>query len=540
MTAATHGPATEGGISAGLTLPELLRRAAREDPTRVFVRFDDADVELTYGELRERSGRLAAGLRAIGVERGDRVALCAGNSPDLLVTYVASTLLGAVVVPIGVALVGASLARVVEKTAPKVAVVAGQGLSAGAALAELGVTVIAGEREEGGPDDAVDFDELLAHGCLSDDQVASVTLADPVAIMFTSGTTGMPKGAVWPHGVITSQARAASRVLGIRPDDVLYTCLPLSHSNAMCTTLAAALLQGATCVVGDGFSASRFWERVERSRATTVNLLGAMAPILMAQPVRPEERRHALRIALVIPTPADREAFESRFGCPVTELYGSTDVSVPIGVPFGERRGGSCGKALPGWTCRIVDELDEEVAVGEVGELVVRPEEPHTVPSQYWDEPQATVEARRNLWLHTGDAMRRDAEGWFYFVDRLTDSIRRFGENVSSHEVEVTLMAHPAVATAAVVAVPSELSEDEVMAVVVPREGSTLEPEELDAFCRGELPHFAVPRYIHLRGDLPRTTTGKVQKAKLRQDGIVPGTWDGGARRRRPEGGVAK
>ena len=259
-----------------------------------------------------------------------------------------------------------------------------------------------------------------------------------------------------------------------------------------------------------------------------------MTPILWNRDGGAAERgTRRAALAFVVPAPPNLAEFEARFGLTVTEAFGLTDAGVPIGVPHGvERPPGSCGRAQPDWECRVVDELDNDVAADVVGELVVRPRLPYLSQLGYWNRPDATVSARRNFWFHTGDLFRMDAGGWFHFVDRAKDAIRRSGENVSGFEVEQVLNAHPKIAEAAVFAVPSDLAEDEVMAALLLEEDAVLPWDELLEFCRSRLPYFAVPRYLEVMEEFPRTGTAKVRKADLRQRGVTSSTFDAGPVRR--------
>ncbi|HEV2369478.1 MAG TPA: AMP-binding protein, partial [Acidimicrobiales bacterium] len=290
-------------------------------------------------------------------------------------------------------------------------------------------------------------------------------------------------------------------------------------------TFFAAVLSGAHAVIGRHFSATRFWMDAHDHGATVISLMGSMAPILWKQDPSALDRDHRVRLAVVAPTPKYVTEFEARFGLRCTEMYGLTDVGLPLGIPAGARRPGSCGRPTPPWQCAIVDDEDNVLPVGEVGELVLRPRRPWAGSLGYWEMPEATVEANRNLWFHTGDRMRSDEEGWFYFVDRKKDAIRRSGENISSFEVEQVILGHPAVAEVAVYPVPSDLAEDEVMAALVLHPGAELDLEQLLAYCGQMLPPFALPRFVDVLAALPKTETQKVQKEALRQSGVTPTTW---------------
>jgi crotonobetaine/carnitine-CoA ligase len=252
-----------------------------------------------------------------------------------------------------------------------------------------------------------------------------------------------------------------------------------------------------------------------------------MINMLLAQPASKDDRAHEIKIALAPATPAPLyEPFAERFGVELLDGYGSTETNHVTGVPGDPARPGSLGRALDEFQIAVVDEHDAPVADGEPGELVVRPRYPFSMATGYYGMPEATLAAWRNLWFHTGDRVIRDADGWYRFVDRAKDSIRRRGENVSSFEVEQALQEHPAVAAVAVFPVPSSLADDEVMAAIVLEPGIEAEPLDLVRFCEPRIAYFAIPRYIDFVAVLPLTDNGKVRKAELRERGVTSATWD--------------
>jgi carnitine-CoA ligase len=291
--------------------------------------------------------------------------------------------------------------------------------------------------------------------------------------------------------------------------------------------VAQAALAGAEAVIEVRFSASRYWNDVQAAGATVVYLLGAMVPMLLAQPASAAERRHRVRVGLGPGVPAAAAiAFAERTGVRLVEGYGSTETNFVIAGDRDAPADGTMGRAQPGFEARVVDADDAELPPGEAGELVLRASEPWSFASGYFGRPEQTVEAWRNGWFHTGDRVVREADGRLRFLDRLKDAIRRRGENVSSYEVEQVLLAHPAVAEAAVFPVRSELAEDEVMAAIVVRGGEAVDPAALCDWCAERLPGFAIPRYVDVVDDLPRTGNGKVQKFALRERGVTASAWD--------------
>ncbi|WP_241116869.1 AMP-binding protein, partial [Achromobacter xylosoxidans] len=349
---------------------------------------------------------------------------------------------------------------------------------------------------------------------------------DTLAILYTSGTSGLSKGVCCPHAQFHWWGVIAARNLGIGADDVLYTSLPLFHTNAL-NACFQALATGAAIVCDERFSVSRYFERLAATGATVTYLLGAMVPMLLAREPSAAESGHRARIALAPGVPERFHAtFTGRTGIALLEGYGSTETNFALGGTLAEQRPGTMGRVAPEFEAIVADEHDAPLPDGQAGELLLRARPPFAIATGYFGMADKTVEAWRNLWFHTGDRVVRDADGYFRFLDRMKDAIRRRGENISSYEVEQVLLAHPSVAVAAVYAVRSELAEDEVMAALVCKPGCALTPEALLDFCQPRMPYFAVPRYLRVLDDLPRTENGKVRKFRLRDEGVTGDTWD--------------
>jgi crotonobetaine/carnitine-CoA ligase len=513
------------------TLPKMLARQARRFGDRACVAMPGA--EWRHAELAGVAARRGAALRAAGVQRGDRVAIMCGNRTEFLETVLGCGWIGAVSVPVNSAAMGPQIEYLLADSGAKLLVIEDR-FHARLHTADLRRTSLQDVWIVGDP--PVDAAASSLPNCVrwpdaqGEIEAAEVLPSDTFAILYTSGTTGPSKGVLCPHAQYYWWGVHSADVLGLRSDDVLCTTLPLFHINAL-NTFAQAAVVGCSAHFLEKFSASGFWPAMARTGATVVYLLGAMVPILLAQPAGAGERDHRVRIGLGPGVPESAgAAFHARTGVLLLEGYGSTETNFVIATRPGSPRRGLMGWVRPGFEARVVDDADNEVPTGEAGELVLRADQPFAFASGYFGKPEKTVEAWRNLWFHTGDRVVRDADGGLRFVDRIKDAIRRRGENISSWEVEQVLMMHPAVATAAVYPVRSELAEDEVMAAVILHVGATLAPAELAGFCEGRLPKFAVPRFIELVADLPRTENGKVQKYKLRERGVPPACWDRGAR----------
>jgi carnitine-CoA ligase len=496
--------------AAQRTIPALLELQARQRPDRVLARDDSAS--LTNAEALERAATRADALQATGVGRGDRVAMLSENRLEVVELWLACAWLGAVLVPINTALRGPQLSHVLGDSAAKLLVLEPQ-------LVEYleYVDALPGQRWL--------LDETYpAPGAPA--PRADVGPGEPTIILYTSGTTGPSKGVLCPQAQWYWWAVETGNILGVVEGDVLYTNLPLFHTNAV-NTFVQALVYGATFAIGPRFSASQFWRRVVDAEATVTYLLGTMVHILAKRDPDPDEHRHRVRVALAPATPAALyEPFQSRFGVRLVDGWGSSETNFVLSCAHEGAPPGSMGGITPGFDARVVDDNDEEVARGSPGELVVRSDEPFAFALGYHNLPEKTVEAWRNLWFHTGDRVVRDDDGWFWFLDRIKDSIRRRGENVSSYEVEAVLTAHPQIAAAAVVPVPAEVGDDDVLACIVLREGAVLRAEELIEFCEPRLAYFAIPRYVDFVDELPLTSNGKVEKYKLRERGVTPSAWD--------------
>ena len=512
------------------TLPALLERQAARYGERPLFRF--GATELSYRGVRELAARSAGRLVEAGVRPGDRIATMCENRLELFELILGCAWAGAIVVPINTASRGAQLEHILGNCGASLLVVESAHLEAFAPLRSRGSVELAWVLP---PLDGLPADPgSVAGWSVVDVPAAGEAIAahpagpgEIAAILYTSGTTGPSKGVRCPHAQFYWWGVLMSESLRIVEGDVMYTCLPLFHTNAL-NAFVQALVSGATFVLGERFSASRFWARVKAADADVTYLLGAMVTILMARAYEPVEREHHVRIALAPATPArifDR--FHDRFRVQLVEGYGSTETNAPIVAEDpAQGRGGYMGTVRAGFHARVVDENDEPVPDGTAGELVLRHDEPFAFADGYWAMPEHTVQAWRNLWFHTGDRVVRDPDGWFRFVDRAKDAIRRRGENISSWEVEQAVLEHPSVSAAAAFPIPSELGEDDVMAAVVLEPGEALTPEELIDHCRPLLPYFAVPRYVEFVSELPLTENGKVRKQVLRERGLTPTTWD--------------
>ncbi len=512
------------------TLGRVLEEQAASHGDRVFLDFKGEE-QATYRQLNERANRYANGLLAKGVGKESKVAVMLPNCPEYLYCWFGLAKIGAVMVPINTAHKGELLQYIVDRSDAE-------------ALITDAMWLTRFEEIEGGLEKVR---HVWLHGTSDDSKLKKISVSslseieqsankqpcvevkhsDPMTILFTSGTTGPSKGVVMSHHYYYFAAKTIGAGMKDNSDDVLYTCLPLFHVNAQVCTVLAALVFDAQVAMYEHFSASTFWDEIRRSRATVFLALGAMGNILTKAAPRPADRDHRVRLAMVVPPPEDLEGFERRFGLRVVyETFGMTEGIITPPEIVEPRRPACCGRPTAEAEVKIVD--DDDVALGprEAGEIVIRPHESYTMMSGYYKMPEATLEAFRNLWFHTGDLGWMDEEGFLYFFGRKKEAIRRRGENISAFEVERIVNQHPSVLESAAIAVPSELGEDEVKIVVVLKEGERLTPEELMDFCERRMAYFMVPRFVEFRDSLPKTPTQRVEKYKLQAEGNKPETWD--------------
>jgi crotonobetaine/carnitine-CoA ligase len=505
--------------------PMLETRAARH-PERRFALFEDG-TSWTYGECLAEVRRAAAGLQQLGIRKGDRVLAWLPTGKAILRTWFAANYLGAVYVPLNTAYRGAVLAHVINASRARVLVAHSALVErlAGLSLGHLTDVVVSGGAPGDSPLPGV---RLHAESVLQGDDSAvedvEVNHWDAQSIIYTSGTTGLSKGVLSPYLQLYTTAAVVYGYL--REGESILVNLPMFHVGGT-SGVYIALMRGGSVYLVDGFSTTRFWDQVrEGNCATTCGLIGVMAAFLAREPARPDDDDNPLRCMTMFPVNEETVAFARRFGFDYLTGFNMTEVSAPLVTDLNTSIYGSCGRPRSGVQARIVDEHDVEVPQGAVGELVLRSDTPWTMCIGYDGQPQATAEAWRNGWFHTGDLFRQDEHGDFYFVDRRKDAIRRRGENISSFEVENAVRQYPDVAEAVAIGVQSEVAEEEVMVVVTARPGHDVDPRALVEFLIPRLPYFMVPRYVRVVAEIPKTETNKVRKIVFREQGITADTWD--------------
>lgn len=523
------------------TLPSVLRHWAAAQPEATYLDVPEEGATYSYAACLHRAETIARFLLSRGAVAGDRVVVMGANSSRFVFTWLGSAVAGLVEVPINTAYEHDFLAHQVRTVEPRWAVIDDVHANKFVEVADAASSIEAFWVIDTGARDAA-LALLRAHGWDAEPwerlleggtaELVDVTAQQLAAVFFTSGTTGPSKGVAMPHAQMHYFADETRALTRATTADTWMTVTPLFHGNAQFMAAYPAMVAGARIVVRSKFSASRWVDQLRESGVTITNMIGVMMDFIWKQDARPDDVDNALRCVFSAPTASSIvEPMRRRYGIEAfVEVFGLTETSAPIMSPYGgDRPAGAAGLVADDFfEVRLVDpETDEEVPIGSVGELVVRPRIPWIVSLGYFNMPAQTAKAWRNLWFHTGDALRRDDDGWYYFVDRFKDALRRRGENISSYEVETAILSHPSIVECAVIGVPApgvEAGEDEVMAYVITAAPTTA--DEVWAWSAARIPAFAVPRYLRFVDELPKTPSQRVQKAKLRVLGIAEGTHD--------------
>lgn len=527
MSVPAHAP---GRAAFTGPLPLILLDRASMNPARAYLE-DVSGRQVSYAEFLALVGKYMTHLWRLGVGPGDRVAVLMPQGIDAHAVWLAIVWLGGWEVPVNIEFHGDMLAYLMADAKARIAVVAPDLAGALARIAnrlEHLQSILVTDPSFGGH--SYDFGRASV-SCFDAgvDAHADVRLApsigdgDVATVIYTSGTTGPSKGVLVPWG----EFYTALDIYGCRKDgsDVLYTPFPINHLSGKVPIYDMAAL-GGKAVLRRRFSVGEFWSDVRSHGCTATILLGGTAAFLANQPAAPTDRDHGMRNVVMVPVMDDYQAFAERFSLSIMTIYGMSECGWPfMSPPTGLANARSCGRLRDGWHVRIVDAAGIDVPVGDAGELLVRCDQPHALMRGYLDRPEATQNALRDGWFHTGDAFRADVDGNYYFVDRLKDAIRRRGENISSFEVETLALKYPQLGECAAVAVPAETGEDEIKLVCTGRDGQAVDLEGLARFCAEQMPGFMVPRYFEQLPALPYTPTNKVQKTALRATGIG-NAWD--------------
>ncbi len=516
------------------TLGRALAEQAAHNGDTVYLAFGER--RYRYAQVNAQVNRIANALAGQGIGLGDMIALYMDSCPEYVWAALAASKLGAIWVPVNSDYKGEWLADTVRRSRPAAMVVdaahaarlaAAGGPPAGCALYWVGDGPLAGI------ENARAFAELLDGDDAEPDQSA-IRCADTCAVLWTSGTTGRSKGVMQSHNVWINAATLANVLFMPRSGDVAFNVMPLYNSAAWVTGVFRALVAGVTVAVDPSFSVGDFWRRADFYGATQAFTLGAMHVFLLNAPERPDDAAHAMRVMHCVPLETERaDAFSRRFGVRVIgQGYSQSEAMGSIAQGHGSRERwppNSCGNAIESAVhAKLVDEAGNEAPVNTPGELWLKPRLPHTFFNGYYDDPEATAAAWAGDWLKTGDLLRADEDGNYFFVDRKKDAVRFKGRNISTFEVEHVARQHPAVSDCAAYGIPSAVlsSEDELKLDITVLDGADVSPEALARFINDNAPHYFVPRYIERVDSLPYTPTNKVQKYRLRERGVDARAWD--------------
>jgi carnitine-CoA ligase len=515
--------------------PRILERHATERGNKTLLKYQEKS--WTYQEVDILANRIGNKFSEWTIEKGNHVLIMMPNVPEFIFTWLGLTKIGAVEVPVNTAYKGNLLKHIINDSRARTMVIHEEYLVNLAQVSNeieiLEFLIVFGTNDLESVKDR--FPQFIIHSYqdLYTGEPArpevEVNGTDPMAIMYTSGTTGNSKGVIVTYFHAYSYTGPDFKEW-FTEDDCYYLMLPLFHVGGQWAGFYLSMCKGAQVALFPKFTASKFWDYAREYGCTITLLLGAMANFLVKQPERPDDHENPIRRVNIIPLIKELESFSNRFKVEISTGYGSTEASSPISADTGFWKQitetNYCGQVRQDFEVQVVDENDVPLPPGKVGELCVRSKLPWSIMTGYYNLPEKTLESWKNLWFHTGDAMYYDESGNYFFVDRINDSIRRRGENISSTEVEGEVLSHPSVMEVAAVAVESEYSEDEIKIVVVLQPNQTIEPEELIKYLESRMPYFMVPRYIQYKDSLPKTPTNKIKKVDLRKEGITSDTWD--------------
>lgn len=512
------------------TLPALLKTQAEKNAATPFLVTDTEAI--SFGEAYTRCLSIAGGLAELGLRKGDHLVLYLHNCPEMALLAIAANMLQAVWVPISTDYKGAWLDDAVNRSRPTIIVTEAaliERLEINTDTPLISIDAVAEAQQNKPP---LAFQSLLSATPIEPD-FAGIDYGDTSAIVWTSGTTGKSKGVMVSHnGWIRPIMRGSSVFYQSQPGDVIFNVLPMYHAGAWNTSILRALAEGISVVIEKSFSVTNFWQRIEKFQATQSFTLGAMHMFLWNAPAQDDDAANTLRVLQAIPIAKDlMEPFEKRFGLRLAGSGLGQSECMLITTEAGAEQeipDNSIGFAQPDTLVKIFDDQDQEVPIGTVGEIRIKPLEPYIVFNGYLDNPEATKEAWRGEWYCTGDLGYQDANGAFFFSDRKKDAVRFAGRNISTMEVESVVRQHPAVSDVAAYGIPSEelASEDELKVDIVLKPGEAPGYESLAKFINDNAPHYFVPRYMEFVSDLPYTPTNKIQKFKLRERGLSAHTWD--------------
>ncbi len=489
------------------------------------------DKKISYADLDRESNRMAKVFLDIGVSKGDTVCVMLPNCIEYFYVWFGLAKIGAVLIPLNYHLKGMGLEYVIEHSDTELIIfdrkVKDQLLPVFGKNKKIKNKIVVSPPGWTSPENYLYFDQLRDKYSPDSPPKIKIERSDLMSILYTSGTTGPPKGVMLSHYAYLNGGREGTMVFELGPDDIAYTTLPLFHINAQQLTTMGCLTAEIPMVLAERFSLSNFWDDIRKSGATIVVFIGSMTAVLFKQPEKEEDGLNNLRAGACAAMPNEIwKEFEKRFQLKIVECYGLTETStLATRNPYHAVKFGSIGKPVSYADVEIWSEDNKKLMPGEVGEIVVKGKQPHVLFEGYFKMPDKTKESMYDGWFKTGDRGYYDEDGYFYFVDRLKECIRRRGENISPYEVEKVVSSHPNVLECAAIGVPSELGEEDVKLCVVVKPEENITPEEIYNYCRDRMSYFMVPRYIVFKELLPKTETQKVQKYVLKNEGLT-GAWD--------------
>jgi crotonobetaine/carnitine-CoA ligase len=505
-----------------LTVNSVLSHQASVRGDKEYIRTVEG-CSLSFSAVHRLTNQISNWLIAQGLGPGSHIAVFMENEVECLLSHIAITKMGAVSIPINASAGGGMLAHYLNFS-DSVAVIATpefaqRVVALGAEVAPLHTLIVVGQFER----TAVGRFRVLSFADYQGAPDAPITespnFSDLAFIMFTSGTTGPSKGVMFPQARAFLWDEGVVPMFGVGERDRYFVCTPLSHATGLFSGAWMMMVVGGSVGLTRRFSASQFWDQVRATGATYTTLLGAMVSFLEGVPERPDDANHPMRFISAAPYPPTWESFERRFGAKLSIAYGLSDHSVPTRLPMDPpaAKRGSTGHVIEGFELLVVDEDDIPVPARTIGEVLIRSRLPWHCSLGYYKQPEQTLASRLHEWFHTGDRGYLDEDGYFWFVDRAKDAIRRLGENISSYEVEQYAGRHPAVMHIAAYPLAADKSEQEVAVSVVLKADTTFHPRELIRFCLQTMPKFMVPRFVHVAKDLPRNLNQRVEKYKLRE-----------------------
>lgn len=515
-------------IVGNITLRDLLNEKVSMHREKAFLLFEDKverKFELTYGEFAIKVNRLSQVFLKFGIKKGTHVTLHLPNNLEFMISWFALANIGAIMVPTNILSTSGEMEYVLNHSESVLLVTEEIYLEKfnriRNQLPYLQRILLA--RYEGEEYKEQDLSRLMA---AATDEAPSIPIdsEDVAAMLYTSGTTSKPKGVQITHANYIFTGEVMSKSIRLSPEDRQFLVLPLFHGNAQYYSTMSALVVGASIALTEKFSASRYFKQAKRLGVTVGSLFAAPIRMILAQDYNPADKEHSIRVIWFAQMISEQQLkqFEEKYDVSLLQMYGMTEtVGVPLMNPIdGVRKNLSIGKPTIGYEVKVVDEVGDEVPTGQAGQIIVKGVPGRTLMKSYFKNPKATAETLQNSWLHTGDNARIGEDGYFYFVDRIKDMIKRSGENVAANEVEGVLADHPSVYEAAVIGIPDEMRDEAIKAYVILHDGQQVSEEELLVYCREHLAKFKVPDSIEFTNEFPRTSVGKIQKHILRSEKV--------------------